>query len=97
MRTFAFTKNGRVALFTNATEKQAVNIYRHVTLNNAHMADWAAEAAKYHHGTVVYKEGEYPACFSNFFTGFPTVTFSAINGGWVYTWEAKGVSILLQD
>jgi hypothetical protein len=97
MRTLAYTKNGNVAVFADANAKQGVGIYRHATINNAHMADWAAEAALHHHGAVSYTVGEYPACFASFFNCWPDVTYSSLEGGYIYSWQAEGVSILIQD
>jgi predicted TIM-barrel fold metal-dependent hydrolase len=61
------------------------------------MADWAAEAALHHHGATRYNDGEYPQVFAEFFAEFPEVTYCGTHCGFVYTWVAQEVSILIQD
>ena len=97
MRTLAFTRNASLATFAQADGLVAVSIYRHSVINNAGMADWAAEAALHHHGVTRYGAGEYPEVFAEFFAEFPQVQYCAAHGGFIYTWPLQEVSILIQD
>ena len=97
MRTLAFTRNGSLATFAQADSLQSVSVHRHSVVNNASTADWAAEAALHHHGATRYAHGEYPECFAEFFCEYPCVEYCRVNGGFIYTWPAQEVSILIQD
>lgn len=97
MRTLAFVRNGSLASFAQADGLTSVSIHRHCVINNAVMADWAAEAALHHHGATRYNDGEYPQVFAEFFAEFPEVTYCGTHCGFVYTWVAQEVSILIQD